>query len=221
MEIIKNEDGSYFIKSKIGTVVDLRAGATKENTNIQLYIYNKNASAQKWLLDEALAKSSKQPVKNGTYVIKTALDEKKVLEIAGGNFKNKGNVHLYTANGTASQRIEVTYIGDGYYKLIIEKTGKALDVTSGSTKPKANVQQYDWSKANAQLWKFVDAGNGYYYIKSKCGTVLDVTGAKTVNKTNVQTYSLNESSAQKVEVGDRGNSPSERWNVYNIFWIKF
>ena len=194
---IKNEDGSYFIKSKIGTVVDLRAGETKENTNVQLYTYNKNAAAQKWILDEELAKSSKQLVEDGTYVIKTALDESKVLEIAGGDFKNKGNIHLYAANGTASQRIEVTYIGDGYYRLSIEKTGKSLDVTSGSTKPRVNVQQYDWAKANAQLWKFVDAGNGYYYIKSKCGTVLDVTGAKTVNKTNIQTYSLNESLAQK------------------------
>lgn len=194
---IKNEDGSYYIKSKIGTFIDLKGGLIEEDTSVQLSMYNKNATVQKWILDEKLANASLRPIEDGTYLIKTALNEKKVLDVYNGNFSNTGNIQLYDTNGTAAQRVEVTYVKDGYYKLIVEKSGKAIDITGASKKLKANVQQYEWNNSEAQLWKFVDAGNGYYYIKSKCGTVLDVTNAKTVNKTNVQTYSLNETKAQK------------------------
>lgn len=78
-----------------------------------------------------------------------------------------------------------------------EKSGKVLDVANGKVANGTNIQQYTWNKSEAQLWKFIDAGNGYYYVRSKLGKAMDVKGAKTVNGTNIQLYSTNGSNAQK------------------------
>ena len=61
----------------------------------------------------------------------------------------------------------------------------------------ANVQQYSWNNSDAQLWRFLDAGNGKYFIQSKLGTVLDLLNAVTTPGNNVQAYELNLSNAQK------------------------
>lgn len=90
---------------------------------------------------------------------------------------------------------------DGFYKIINVNSGKALDVSGASTANGANVQQYQWNGTDAQLWKFVDAGNGTYYIRSKLGKTLDVKSGKTANKTNIQLYGMNGTNAQKWTVG--------------------
>ena len=72
-----------------------------------------------------------------------------------------------------------------------------MDVAKGSRAAGAKVWQYSWNGSDAQLWRFVDAGDGKYYIQSKLGTVLDVTSASAAAGTNVQTYTFNQSTAQK------------------------
>lgn len=88
-------------------------------------------------------------------------------------------------------------MSDGYYKIESKLSGKVLDVANGSRTAGANVWQYSWNGSDAQLWRFVDAGDGKYYIQSKLGTVLDVTSASAAAGTNVQTYTFNQSTAQK------------------------
>lgn len=39
-KFIVNSDGSYYIKSKLGTVVDIFSGIIAEGTNIQMYTAN-------------------------------------------------------------------------------------------------------------------------------------------------------------------------------------
>ena len=66
-------------------------------------------------------------------------------------------------------------MSDGYYKIESKLSGKVLDVANGSRTAGANVWQYSWNGSDAQLWRFVDAGDGKYYIQSKLGTVLDLS----------------------------------------------
>lgn len=198
-KFIQAGGGAYYIKSKLGTVLDVKSGKIQAGTNVQMYTQN-GTKAQKWT--PRLEKEYKAvDVKAGTYVIHTAMNKNRVLDIAGGSGANGANVRLYHGNDTAAQRFKVEKVSGGYYRIVSEKTGKVLDVRSGSMAAKANVQQYEWKKADAQLWKFVDAGkvNGeqQYYLQSKLGNMLDVAGAKTAVGTNVQTYTPNGSIAQK------------------------
>ena len=186
-------DGCYYIKSKVGTYLDLKVANTTEGNYIQTNILNKN-NAQRWKLNTT---TYGRTIEDGTYIISTIRDNKKVLDLYAGSLSDRGNIQIYTLNGSAAQKYEITYVGKGYYKIIVEKSGKALDVSGGSKESGVNLQQYEWNGTDAQLWRFIDAGNGQYYIKSKLGTVLDVYTGQTTNGTNVWQYELNETDAQK------------------------
>ena len=60
-----------------------------------------------------------------------------------------------------------------------------MDILNASNAGGANVQQYTWNGSDAQLWKFVDAGNGMYYVRSKLGTVLGLSTESAAAGTNV------------------------------------
>lgn len=194
-KFIQGRSGGYYIRSKSGKVLDVTGGKFSKKTYIQMYTMN-DVPAQKWAL-RAESEYAAVNVPNGTYTIQTALSSNLLLDVAGGATTNKTNIQIYSANDTASQKFKVQAVGDGYYKIISERSGKALDVSGGSMGSGANVQQYTWNNSAAQLWKFVDAGNGSYYIQSKLGNFLDVQGGYPKSGTNVQVYSFNKTASQK------------------------
>lgn len=195
-QVLDIGNGKYFLKSKLGTFIDVSSGSMAENNNIWMYSYNGTA-AQIWKFDAKRISQPIQPIEDGTYVFKSALKSDKVMDVSGGSIADTANIQLYSSNDTAAQRFIVTYIGDGYYNIVNEKSRKSIDVANGSNKAGANLWQYTCNGTDAQKWKFIDAGNGYYYIKSPKGTVIDVKSAMTWNGTNIWMYTLNGTNAQK------------------------
>ena len=194
LKFINMGNGSYYIRSKLGTVIDVTNGSIQTGTNIQMYTLN-YSSAQKWTLKSTAVKA--ESIAEGTYTIQAAVNTNYVLDIAGGSTADGGNVQIYSKNNTLAQNFVVTSVGNGYYKIVCEGTGKVLDVSGGSSANGTNVQQYKWNGSAAQCWRFIDAGNGSYYIQSKLGTVLDIVSGAIYAGNNVQTYMLNETNAQK------------------------
>ncbi|MDO5415378.1 MAG: RICIN domain-containing protein [Bacillota bacterium] len=195
-QVLDIGNGKYFLKSKLGTFIDVSSGSMAENNNIWMYSYNGTA-AQIWKFDAKRISQPIQPIEDGTYVFKSALKSDKVMDVSGGSIADTANIQLYSSNDTSAQRFIVTYIGDGYYNIVNEKSRKSIDVANGSNKAGANLWQYTCNGTDAQKWKFIDAGNGYYYIKSPKGTVIDVKSAMTWNGTNIWMYTLNGTNAQK------------------------
>lgn len=195
-KFIPTGNGYYYIKSKLGTTIDLTSGKIEDGTNIQMYAMA-DTSAQKWKLDSDRVNESVRPLKDGTYKVQNASNTKVVLDVQSGSESNGGNIRLYNSNDTSAQRYELFYVGNGYYKIMTERSGKALDVRSGSKKAGTNVQQYGWNNVDAQLWKILSGGDGSYYIKSKVGTVMDINGSKAISGSNVQMDKLDGSSTQK------------------------
>ena len=193
-KFINMGNGSYYIRSKLGTVIDVTNGSIQTGTNIQMYTLN-YSNAQKWTLKSTAVKA--ESIAEGTYTIQAAVNTNYVLDIAGGSTADGGNVQIYSKNNTLAQNFVVTSVGNGYYKIVCEGTGKVLDVSGGSSANGMNVQQYKWNGSAAQCWRFIDAGNGSYYIQSKLGTVLDIVSGAIYAGNNVQTYMLNETNAQK------------------------
>lgn len=104
----------------------------------------------------------------------------------------------WTDNGNLQQQWNVIDVGGGYYKLIVQSSGKALDVAGSSTADGANVQQWTDNGGSEQQWKIVDVGGGYYKLIAHCsGKALDVVGGYTTDGANVQQWTDNGNSQQK------------------------
>lgn len=185
-KFIKTSDGKYYIQSKVGTVLDLKTSTASSGTNVQTDDL-KGENSQKWIL----TKSEYRPVTDGTYVISSYSASDKAATEKNGNFQ------LETFVNDDAQKYQVTYAGNGYYKIVCKNDGHVVDVKGGSAAAKTNIQLYQWNGSDAQLWKFIDAKNGSYYIKSKLGTTMDLPSAKTTAGTNIQAYTMNGTDAQK------------------------
>ena len=197
-------NGTYNIISKCnGLYLDVTAANAQNRTNIHVYTGN-GTKAQKFKFIEINKKIvGEQTIEDGTYAIKTALNEKYGLDVSQVSSKNGANIQLFEYVRQSQQKFNVKYMGDGYYKITALHSGKVLDVAGAGKLPGTNVIQYEFNNSDAQKWVIKDAGNGYYYIISKCnGLYLDVTAAKAQNQTNINVYTGNGTKAQKFKFVD-------------------
>jgi hypothetical protein len=139
-----------------------------------------------------------QSISDGQYYIKSALDNNYVLDLKDGGTANGTNIILNKYSGSDSQKFYVKYVGDGYYELISEKSGKCVDVAGGNKAPGTNVQIWDYYGVKSQKYIIRQADNGTYYLVSGTGgAYVDVYGAKIASGTNIQIWSGNNNNAQK------------------------
>ena len=142
-------------------------------------------------------------LEDGTYYIKSKLNENMVFDVADNSKNNYAKIQLWekSAESTDNQKFEISNIGNGYYKIIAKHSKKSLDIPGASTSNCTKIQQYEWNETDAQQWIIKDAGDGYYYIISKCnGLYLDIAGAIANNGVQVQIYKGNGSNAQKFKL---------------------
>ena len=133
-----------------GTCLDIAGASMKNGTNVRLYASNGTA-AQRFRLEEV---DSERVAPEGTFTFVSALNSVKVIDVYGGLTRNGANVQLYSSNGTAAQQYSLTYLGEGWYKILNVKAGKALDIAGGSRKSGTNIQLYTDNGTNAQKWRF-------------------------------------------------------------------
>lgn len=137
----------------------------------------------------------------GSYKLVSALDENKVVNIAGNSKKDEANVNLWKSNNSNSQKFNIYYDSQGTYKIKCINSGKVIDVCGASKDVGTNVIQYQEHSGDNEKWFLKDAGNGYFYIFSKCSNLcLDVAEAKTKNGTNIRMWNFNGSDAQKFKL---------------------
>lgn len=150
-------------------------------------------------LHNEILRNRERTIEDGTYEIKSALNENYVLDVEGGSTSNWANIQLLQSNGRNNQKFNVIYIGDGYYQIIAVHSGKSIDVKDARIENCTNVQQCEYTGNDAQKWWIRDAGNGYYNIISKLDNnkTLDVYMANAGNGTNIQICDLMNNDAQK------------------------
>ena len=137
-------------------------------------------------------------INDGYYMISTALDESKVLDISEASRQAGANVQLWVNEGVAQQKFYIKYDGNGYYTIKNLNSGKMLDVANGKTERGTNVWQWTSNSTDAQKWIIRKTEDGYYSIISKlAGIYLDVAGGKNINGTNVQINMPTNSKNQK------------------------
>ena len=195
------------LNSKANRAIDVPAANATNSVKLQSYAVN-GTNAQQWTISEApttreyldeLASKHRGDLTDGTYVVETALQSGKVMDVSGGSTSDYGNVQLYTDNGTDAQVWKVSHDGKGYVTFTNANSGKVLDVNGASTASGTNVQQFASNGSWAQKWIAVCGSGGSYTIYSALArnVALDVYAASTANGANIQTYASNGTKAQQ------------------------
>ena len=135
--------------------------------SIYLFLFNN--------VSEATEEKIEQPLENGIYMIKSAINPKFMLDVNGASKDNGANVQLYEYSNVNQKKFKLTYEQDGYYTIIAMHSNKSLDVKDASKEKGANVWQWEANGTDAQKWKIKDNKDGTYSIISKCnGLYVDV-----------------------------------------------
>lgn len=200
--IIKDEgNGYYSIISKCNNLyLDVQSGCKNDGTNVQVYEGN-GSNAQKFRFVEADEFNGKQSIQDGIYMIKSALNESKLLDVSEASTRDAANIQIWSRANVSQQKFIINYTGNGLYTIENLNSKKVLDVKGGGTANATNVQQYTKNNTIAQKWVIKDCGDGYFNIISRCGGLyLDIQSGDTKNGTNVQIYEKNGSKAQKFKL---------------------
>lgn len=201
--IVDSGNKNYvFYSSCSGMALDVYDASTRNGTNIQIYAPN-NTNAQKWKLDkeeEVNRSDSAQIIKEGMYEIQSAINSKKVIDIADGaeGARNGTNLQIYEANNTNAQKWQIKYNDDGTYSILNPTSKLALDVFNADTTSRTNIQVWSQNGSCAQKWKIKNNNDGTYTFVSACSNlVLDVWNGDDINRTNIQLFESNGTKAQK------------------------
>ena len=187
--ITQNSVG-YRIQSKCsGFSVDVKGAAITNGTNIQS-CKNNDSIAQRWVF---IPYKPAQPVPEGKYYIFSALDASAVLDVAGnsGDIPDQTNLQILNSTDTGLYDVfELKKLSNGYYIIIHELSGKAIDIFGAPTSSAANVSVHTENDSAAQQFAIMENEvNGGYTLIARCsGMALDVKGAIATSGTNVEQY---------------------------------
>lgn len=172
-------------------------------------------NAQRYLTGQSGGGDNYADISYGTYVLRSALNNNKVVDANGLKPVTNGtNIELCVFNGGMNQQYDIIHVESGWYKIVCKWGNKVLDVWGAVAGNEVNVVLHDWNAGPNQLWRFIPVGNGYYYIQNKMGYYLDVWNNRTVDGTNIQTYQLNGGNNQKWKLDKvSANNPSSRSDV--------
>ena len=159
----------------------------------------KEKNEEDTLKTEKENKPKEQTIDDGNYVIRSAVNNKYVLDIAKGVKVSGGNLQIYEYQNLEQQKYKVTYVDKGYYEIQALHSGMVLDVANAGKTAGTNVWQCYDNNSDAQRWTIKESEtSGYYYIVSKCnGLYLDVANGIATNGNNISVCYGNNSNAQK------------------------
>ena len=139
-------------------------------------------------------------LEDGVYIISSKKNDDMVIEIPNKSKEESTKVQLNSKSKgiNKSQEIKVTSVGNGYYTLTFEHSGKALDVPGASKASCVELQQYTSNNTMAQKWIIKETNDGYYYIISGCsGLYVDIPAGQAYENAMLQLYEGNGTDAQK------------------------
>lgn len=143
--------------------------------------------AETTLVEEDLMGGARDDIKEGLYVIHSALNAQMCIGIKSSSRSNGGNVELVKSSGAFSQAFYIKKISTGVYSFINYNSGKAMHVKSAGKTVGTNVMQYTVRDSAAQKWIIKDAAtSGYVTIQpSYSKLMLDCNAGKSAAGTNL------------------------------------
>ena len=196
--IKKNKDNTYSIISKLnGLYITIPNSNVECGTELLMY-KEKGDISQKFKFDKIEQKIGHKTIEDGTYEIRTALNNNMIFDIVAGSTESGAKLQIWEDADVSQQRFNIKYIGNGLYSIAVKKSNKALDVVNGIMENGNRIQQYDWNNTDAQKWIIKETENGRFNIISKgTGLYLTIENNEVKNGTKVLTYGKNENENQE------------------------
>lgn len=219
--IRRNNDAGVFIEplAKEGIAVACANNSAAAQTNVVVWT-RENNNYQKWRFIQTSAAPVPVNVDNGLYSIQPQCAPNSELTVLNASKDRSVPVVIYSKNSQnhkqkSHQKWQVTKLSNGYYKIIAENSGLALNNHNGSNANGNPITLWDYS-GFCQEFRFLDAGNGYYIIQPKnVNGVLDVSGGGSANNTRIQLFQYNGSAAQKWKLEHRNRGEDERYKEWS------
>lgn len=219
--IRRNNDAGVFIEplAKESIAVACANNSAAAQTNVVVWS-RENNNYQKWRFIQTSAAPVPVNVDNGLYSIQPQCAPNSELTVLNASKDHSTPVVIYSKNSQnhkqkSHQKWQVTKLNNGYYKIIAENSGLALNNHNGSNANGNPITLWDYS-GFCQEFRFLDAGNGYYIIQPKnVNGVLDVSGGGSANNTRIQLFQYNGSAAQKWKLEHRNRGEDEIYKEWS------
>ena len=157
--------------------------------HIYVYDYAGNYSKVVCDMDYRITSDTGKNIPEGEYRIVTDMNTEYGLDIEGGSVANGTNVQIRKNTTDSNQTFNISYVGDGFYKIIGTKSGLALDVDGERYQLGTNVMMGTYHEGVNQQWMFKKLEDGGYLIVSRSnGLVLDFYKGIYEEGTNVLVY---------------------------------
>ena len=165
--------------------------------HIYAYDYANNGARASQDMDYRVTSNTGKNISDGEYRIVSAADESKALNVLDEGTTAGTNIDINSNLSNKNQTFDITYIDNGFYKIIGHKSGLALDVNGDTYKLESNVVLSGYHDGMNQQWIFKKSSEGIYSIISRStGMALDIYKGKYENGTNVEMYNVQDSDNQ-------------------------
>ena len=141
---------------------------------------------------------------SGTYFLRTMTRIRLVAGISASSKASGAAAILSNYADASAQRFDFLYSGSGYYRIISEKSRKALTANADGT-----VVQQPWTAGDAQRWKPVSSAGGYLLTNAN-GKVLTVIGGFVKRGRALGVSDANGSTNQVFLLLERGSGEAKK-----------
>lgn len=207
-KLIKNSDGSYRIATNLNTnyVVDIAAGKIADNSNVQLYKWNKT-NAQRFIFTE-----TPLPDYSGTIQFRPVIASSKCIAPAGDSKEAGADVQLTDADNAKVLTYKAVQRSAGYYSLENEENGLVLTVKNSEKKSGAVIIQEKWKNSFSQQWLIRKNSDETYTYLSRLNASLAITpksgGTSDGTPTVLSTYRGYSSQKYYISIHELSTIPS-------------
>ncbi|WP_160716951.1 RICIN domain-containing protein [Chitinophaga solisilvae] len=124
-----------------------------------------------------------------------------VVEISGG-WLGEALAQTGQYNAGITQRMRLTSLGSGFYKITAVHSGLVLTVIDNPLAEGSRIQQAEWKGDAFQQWRFVNIGDGYVAIVSR--------------HSSLGIHGYGPAGTPLVQRAAQGTWPSYKWRVWKI-----
>lgn len=144
--------------------------------------------------------STQMPIiypEEGIYTISNLETTDMVFEVSNNSLISGANIQLGNTTNQTNQQFLIQEKYCGWYFIQNLNSQCNLDVANADPNPNTNLQQCTPNNSEAQLFRFIDAGNNELYIQSKLGTYITLSDTKIESSANIYLSTFQNITEQK------------------------
>lgn len=141
---------------------------------------------------------SAQTIAEGTYIIKSCVDNNHVVDLNNSVTQDGNNIHIWTNNNTNAQRWLVKHSDGAIVMRSAIDNNFVIDLNSSIAQDGNNIYIWHYNGTDAQRW-FPQYENGAYILRSAVNQnfVLDLNNSNISDGNNIHIWTFNGTDAQR------------------------